>query len=68
MRFKVYPLYFLDIAYQKALNYEKYLRVFPKHVPFSLYTHPSHSNTQPDNIASPLGLLLVPLPLAWLRL
>ena len=60
---KIQPLYFLNVAYQKALNYEKYLRVILMCVPFSLDTRPSHpstfprshSSTQPVNSASPSG-------------
>ena len=73
---KVHLFYSLDVTYHKVLDYEKYLRVVLMHVPFSPDTHPSrpitlprsHPNNKPVNTISPLGLLLMPLPLAWLRL
>jgi len=73
---KVHPLYSVDVAYQKTLDYKKYLRVIPKRVPFNLDTHPSRPNTFLSltlilNLSTPhhyQGLLLEPLSLAWLRL
>ena len=58
---KVYRLYSLDVAYQKALEYEKYFRIIPRCVHFNSDTHPSHPSTfprshptKPVNTASPL--------------
>jgi len=60
---KVHPLYFLDVAYQKALDYKKYLCIIPRHILFNPYTRPSHPSTfprshpstQPINTTLPSG-------------
>ena len=58
---KVYPLFSLDVAYQKVLDYEKYLRITPRYIPFNLDTLSSlpitflrsHPSIQPINTALP---------------
>jgi len=44
---KAHPLYSLNVAYQKGLDYEKYLRVVLRRVPFNLDIHPSRPRTFP---------------------
>ena len=42
---KIHPLYSLDVAYKKALDYEKFLPVVPRRAPFNLDTRLSLPNT-----------------------
>ena len=73
---KAHPLYSLNVAYQKGLDYEKYLRVVLRRVPFNPDIHPSRPRTFPRSHLVPnlstlhhhYDLLLVPLLLGWLRL
>ena len=73
---KAHPLYSLNVAYQKGLDYEKYLRVVLWRVPFNPHIHPSHPRTFPrshlvlnlSTLHHYYDLLLVHLLLAWLWL
>jgi len=72
---KIHPLYSLDVAYKKTLDYEKYLSVVPRRVflililvqvvlaPFIGLTLVPNMSTLHHH----QSLLLVFLPLAWLR-